>query len=160
MKGLFAGLTLLGVLIIFAKTGAADHLNTVAPAPKQQVANTAMSIPVNPVHVVYTQAQLQEALQKQGMLPGRAHIGSAIAEAESGGKSDAVHLCPPNCIPNQGPENSYGPWQINLQKHPTVTQQCAEDLNCAAHATYLISDYGQNWNPWSTYLNGAYTKWL
>jgi hypothetical protein len=110
--------------------------------------------------VVYSYAELVGALEAAGVPPAAAPVGAAIARAESGGRSDAVHLCPTNCVPGQAPEQSYGPWQINVLAHPDVSPACAMELGCAARAAARISNYGRNWNAWSTYNSGAFGSYL
>jgi hypothetical protein len=100
---------------------------------------------------VYAFSQLQGALEHEGLAPDRAHIGAAIAEAESGGRADAV------CASCAGvPEYSIGPWQVNLWAHQWVTRTCAMALDCAAHAAAVISGHGADWTPWSTYVRGTW----
>lgn len=132
-------------------TGAA----AAAPAPPPPAAPAAPSGP----GVVYSEAQMEAALLRAGVPEPSAHTGAAIGEAESGGRSDAVHLCPPRCDPGQAPERSYGPWQINLLAHPWVSAACAMALACAASAAAAISDRGRNWWPWSTYASGAWRRY-
>lgn len=124
----------------------------VAPALLQVLSGIA---PAGP-GVTYSGAQLEQALQGAGVGEPGAHTGAAVALAESGGRSDAVHLCPPSCAPGQAPERSYGPWQINVLAHPGVSAACAMALACAAVAAAAISDQGRNWGPWSMYGSGAW----
>lgn len=110
--------------------------------------------------VVYSFDQLAGALEADGVSGANARVGAAVAEAESGGRSGAVHLCPPDCIPGQAPERSYGPWQINVLAHPDISPACAMELTCAAGAAARISDQGRNWRAWSTYNSGAFGSYL
>ena len=110
--------------------------------------------------VVYGQGQMEQALEASHVPEPAAHTGAAVAMAESGGRSDAVHLCPPDCVPGQLPEQSYGAWQINRLAHPGVTVACAEELHCAAVAVAAISGRGANWSPWSTFTSGAYRRFM
>ena len=106
--------------------------------------------------VVYSVAQLEQALQGQGVAEPGAHVGAAVAKAESGGRSGARHLCPPDCAPGQAPEQSYGPWQENVLAHPWVSAACAMALSCAAWAAARISGGGRDWTPWTDYVNGSW----
>lgn len=85
----------------------------------------------------------------------------AVALAESGGNTNAHN---PNA--NTG-DNSYGLWQINMlgamgparRKQFDIAKN--EDLfNPAtnAKAMMILSNYGRNWAPWSTFKNNAYMK--
>ncbi|WP_198348118.1 transglycosylase SLT domain-containing protein [Plantactinospora sp. KBS50] len=83
----------------------------------------------------------------------------AVAMAESS--------CNPSAVGSNGPTSGcpYGSldrglWQINNCYHPTVTDTCAYDAQCNANAAYSISSGGSNWQPWSTYNNGAYASYL
>ncbi len=82
-------------------------------------------------------------------------IATAIALAESGGNVTAYNGGNP-----PGAESSCGLWQINLLAHPSYTKTEMFDPVQNAAAMYAISSQGTNWNPWSTYTNGAYTNYL
>ena len=78
----------------------------------------------------------------------------AIAWAESSFRTDAVNI-------NNNPfSRDRGLWQINDLAHPNVTDACAFDPVCAALATYVISNSGTNWHPWSTYNGTRYNDYL
>lgn len=109
--------------------------------------------------VVYAEAQMEQALAAVRVPEPSAHVGAAIGMAESGGRSDAIHLCPPRCDPGQAPEQSYGPWQLNVLAHRWVAPACAMSLGCAAQAVAAISGHGSNWTPWTTYVNGAWRRY-
>ncbi|MEU7955963.1 transglycosylase SLT domain-containing protein [Micromonospora humida] len=83
----------------------------------------------------------------------------AVAMAESS--------CNPSAVGSNGPTAGCpngsldrGLWQINNCYHPTVNDSCAYNSQCNANAAYSISSGGSNWQPWSTYNNGAYTAYL
>lgn len=84
-----------------------------------------------------------------------AATGVAIALAESGGKSDAVHH-------NVGPPPSIdrGLWQINSRFHPEVTDAQAFDPAAATDAARRISKAGADWTPWAAFRNNAYSRYL
>lgn len=158
------------IVAIFAAIGVLGlpSITQNLPAPEkitQTISQSAITqqapIPVSD-STVYSYAQLKQALINNKLDANQANIGAAIAEAESHGKATDVHFCPPDCIPGQLPERSYGPWQINTLAHPWVAPICAEDLNCAAHATVIIATtkYGISWYPWSTYQYGQYKQYL
>lgn len=77
-------------------------------------------------------------------------IAVSLAEDPSG---DPTIVCD-SCL--GVPELSVGYWQINLLAHPQYTVAQMQDGNQNAAAAYAISNGGTNWNPWSTYTNGAY----
>ena len=83
----------------------------------------------------------------------------AIAWAESGLRTDALgHNGPTAGCPNGSRDR--GLWQINDCYHPTVSDAQAFDPLGNAQAMYAISSHGTNWNPWSTFTNGAYQQFI
>lgn len=70
-----------------------------------------------------------------------AFLAAEIAEAESSGEQYAT-----------GPAGERGYWQI----HPDHGALSTYDAYGNARAAVLISDYGRNWSPWTTYTSGAY----
>lgn len=98
----------------------------------------------------YTYSDLVGIAEGAGFSGAQARVAAAIAMAESGGN--------PNAVGDNG--TSYGLWQIHLPAHPGISIAQAENPQTAAAAAYGISNSGTNWNPWSTYTNGAYTKYL
>jgi hypothetical protein len=129
----------------------------VLPVGPTSTPTVAVTPPASTVTVsgVYSYQQLSQALQATGMTLAAAKVGAAIAEAESSGR--ALAICD-SCAGVR--EYSVGPWQINLIAHPSVSAQCAEELNCAARAAAAISSGGRNWNPWSTFTSGKYRRYL
>lgn len=103
--------------------------------------------------------QLEQLLEARGATPQQADVGAAVAEAESGGRTDAWGDRTLGPGPGQY-VGSLGPWQIFGAAHPTVSANCAEDPNCAADQTKMISDNFTNWNAWSTFKSGAYQQFL
>lgn len=95
----------------------------------------------------------------RGATPQQADIGAAIAEAESGGRTEAHgDLSLPQ---GQGQyPGSLGPWQIYGAAHPAVSAACAQDPGCAADQAKAISSGFTNWNPWTTFKTGAYRQFL
>lgn len=92
-----------------------------------------------------------------------ADTAAAIALAESGGRSDAIantaypnrpNYHPPK--PGFQPEFSVGLWQVNLLQHKgyTEAQMLVPGENAAA--AVQISDHGANFQPWTTFRDGAY----
>lgn len=87
-------------------------------------------------------------------------VMAAIAMAESGGNTNAHNSTPP--------DDSYGPWQINMYGNlgPSRRKQFGISSNTAlfnpltnALAAKKIQS-GQGLGAWSTYTNGAYKKYL
>jgi hypothetical protein len=103
----------------------------------------------------YTIANLVYLAVSVGVVGENAAIAGAIGMAESGGD-------PQNIGYNPGPPASRdrGLWQINDYYHPDVSDQCAFDPTCNAHAMYTISSGGTNWTPWATYNNGLHLPFM
>lgn len=82
-------------------------------------------------------------------------VAVAVALAESGGRTDAIHdnVGPP-------PSRDRGLWQINSRFHPDVTDAQAFDAAAATDAARRISAGGANWTPWNAFRNNAYLAHL
>lgn len=85
------------------------------------------------------------------------NLAAAVAMAESTGNPSATNIVT-NPAPGNGPERSFGLWQINTLAHPNYNETSLLDPTYNAQAAYAISDQGQNWTPWSTYTKGYYLK--
>jgi peptidoglycan hydrolase-like protein with peptidoglycan-binding domain len=79
----------------------------------------------------------------------------AVCLAESGGNIFAS-----NTKGNKPPSTDRGLWQLNDHYHPEVSDKQAYDPNSCCDAAYRISDSGRTWDPWSTYISGAYREFL
>lgn len=79
-------------------------------------------------------------------------VAAAVAMAESGGDPSA------NGDAQFG--GSHGLWQINLPAHPEFASVDLFDPDNNAKAALAISNRGKNWEPWTTYRNGAFRKYL
>lgn len=76
----------------------------------------------------------------------------AICLAESGGQVGII---------NKSDKTDYGLWQINIKAHPQYTPaRLLSDPAYNASAAYQISSGGKNWNPWTTFTNGAYNNYI
>ncbi|WP_328603329.1 hypothetical protein OG943_24930 [Amycolatopsis sp. NBC_00345] len=80
-------------------------------------------------------------------------ISIAVALAESQGWTQAVLI-------NTDCSHDRGVWQISSRWHPEVSDGQAFDPAGCAQAAYTISSGGSNWQPWTTYLNGAYQQYM
>ena len=105
--------------------------------------------------------QLASLAQSVGFKGQSAAIMAGIAMAESSGNPRAHNPVPP--------DNSYGLWQINMlggmgpERRKAFNLKSNNDLFdpvVNAKAAYSISSGGSNFQPWSTYTNGAYKKFL
>ena len=84
-------------------------------------------------------SSLQEEPRSAG---GEAFMAAEIAMAESGGNQYAL-----------SPTNDYGYWQINGSHGPALA---TFNPIGNANAAIIISNDGSNWDPWTTYVTGAY----
>ncbi len=97
-----------------------------------------------------------------GFAPGPAVVATAIAQAESGLRPDAVGDVALEDA-KWGP--SVGLWQVRTLKSETGkgTYRDEDWLVDPAHqavAAYWISGQGRNFSPWSTYTSGAYARYV
>lgn len=84
---------------------------------------------------------------------------AAVAMAESGGNPSAQAIVT-NPAPGNGPERSFGLWQVNTLAHPNYDESSLLDPTYNARAALAISSNGTNWTPWSTYNSGAYKQYM
>jgi hypothetical protein len=105
--------------------------------------------------------QIAQAAYKAGFRGQALTTATAVALAESGGDPESHNGTPP--------DNSYGLWQVNMigDLGPARRDQFGLDSNRElfepdenAKAAYAIADHGKNFEPWSTYQDGAYKKHL
>lgn len=75
------------------------------------------------------------------------YTATAVALAESGGRTDAV-----------SPDGDQGVWQINPVHDEKLPGQSRFDPVVNAQLMAMISSNGTNWSPWVAYTNGSYTK--
>jgi hypothetical protein len=91
-----------------------------------------------------------------GFNPAQAVVATAVALAESGGKTTAHCL---DCFPGVK-EDSRGLWQVNVDAHPDMASWNLYDPATNAKAAYQISSGGKSFGAWSTYTSGAYRSHL
>ena len=85
-------------------------------------------------------------------------IAVAVAMAESSLRVRAVHDDPGGRgVP---PSIDRGLWQINSVAHPDISEAEAFNPTDNARAALEISDHGTDWQPWTTYRDGAYKSHL
>lgn len=102
----------------------------------------------------YTYAELEGLWINAGGPRRLAPIAAAIAEAESGGRSDATN---PN--DNGGRQTSWGLWQISNGTH---AQPVPNILNPAVNARQAVAKWraAGGFSPWGTYDSGAYKAFM
>lgn len=99
-----------------------------------------------------TLEQLRELAVRHGFAnPDRA---AAVAMAESGGNPKALGDT------SIDPRGSTGLWQIFHKEHPEYDGVDLTDPDENAKAAYAISRGGMYWHPWSTFISGAYLRWM
>jgi hypothetical protein len=102
---------------------------------------------------------LPVAAARAGFSGQALRLAVAVGLAESGGNPTARGPNPPTPGCSAGSVDQ-GAWQLNTCYHPEVPDICADDLACAAEATYRISAAGSDWREWTTYTSGAYHAYL
>jgi LysM repeat protein len=85
---------------------------------------------------------LEALWEAAGGSHAEAFMAAEIAMAESGGNQYAL-----------SPTDDYGYWQINASHGPALATFNAIGN---AKAAIAISSDGTNWDPWTTYVDGAY----
>ena len=85
---------------------------------------------------------LEALWEAAGGSHAEAFIAAEIAMAESSGEQYAL-----------SPTDDYGYWQINASHGPALA---TFNPIGNAKAAIIISDDGQDWDPWTTYVTGAY----
>lgn len=95
-------------------------------------------------------AQLRELARAVEM--AEPDVGAAIAMAESGGNVRAIG--------DHG--NSIGLWQIHMPSCPKQwrNRDMLQTAGFNAQAAASMSNGGTNWDPWTTFRNGSYRKFL
>lgn len=103
----------------------------------------------------YSYAQLETLWINAGGPKALAPLAAAIAEAESGGNSDALN---PN--DNGGTQSSFGLWQISTGTHTPPSPSWANPAVNAQLAVGKWKGAGNSFSPWGTYDSGAYKAFL
>jgi murein DD-endopeptidase MepM/ murein hydrolase activator NlpD len=101
-----------------------------------------------------SQSQVRQYASNAGFTGSNLNIATAIAMAESGGNTQAVNTSDPY-------GGSFGLFQINAAHFHAggTTQACALDPQCASNYAYSLFK-SQGFQPWGTYTNGAYQKFM
>jgi murein DD-endopeptidase MepM/ murein hydrolase activator NlpD len=102
---------------------------------------------------VITPQQIAGYAYQAGFRGNSLNVSVAVALAESGGNTTAVNH-------NTNGSTDYGLWQINSvhsQYSPTLL---LSNPAYNAGAAWDISSHGANWNPWTTFANGTYFKYM
>lgn len=108
---------------------------------------------------VFTYSELVTLAENAGFSGNDALTAAGIAMAESSGNPNAYN---PETAAN-APEGygSYGLWQIYLNVHPEFAGQNLYDPNINASAAYSVwKEAGNSFDPWSTFKNNAYAKYV
>lgn len=110
------------------------------------------------VGVVYSPADIRTVAQAAGFSGQDVDIAQAVAQAESGGRVDAIGGPNPDSVGSY----DYGLFQINGYWHPEkfAGRDWSNPATNASMAHQVFMEAGGSWAPWSTYSSGAYTKHL
>ena len=119
--------------------------STVAPGRSAQSHPKPVRTPTVHLYGNLSQSQLAALWVRAGGNPAYAHIASAVAMAESSGRQYA-----------HSGTSDFGYWQINGSWGRLATYDALGN----AKAAILISRNGRDWSPWTTFVSGAYLKYM
>jgi LysM repeat protein len=115
--------------------------NAASYAPKHAKAAATLSSSDTRLSGTLGCSGLEALWEAAGGSHAEAFMAAEIAMAESGGRQYAL-----------SPTNDYGYWQINGSHGALATFNPIGN----AKAAIIISNDGTDWNPWTTYVTGAY----
>jgi LysM repeat protein len=115
--------------------------NAASHAPKHAKAAATLSSSDTRLSGTLGCSGLEALWEAAGGSHAEAFMAAEIAMAESGGLQYAL-----------SPTNDYGYWQINGSHGALATFNPIGN----AKAAIIISNDGTDWNPWTTYVTGAY----
>jgi hypothetical protein len=110
-----------------------------------------------------TDSQVAGAAQSAGFTGDGLVKAVAVALAETRGHPTS------NAHNSHPPDDSYGPWQINMlgpmgparrKQFGLTSNTDLYNLNTNAKAAYAISSGGKNFTPWTTYTSGLYITYM
>jgi LysM repeat protein len=116
--------------------------NAASYAPKHAKAAATLSSSDTRLSGTLGCSGLEALWEAAGGSHGAAFMAAEIAMAESGGQQYAL-----------SPTNDYGYWQINGSHGPALATY---NPIGNAKAAIIISNDGTDWDPWTTYVTGAY----
>ena len=100
---------------------------------------------------VLTAREIYRVARLAGFSPDQATTMTAIALAESGGRSDAH---------NPSGEDSRGLWQINVRAHRDLASSDLYDPLTNARAAFRVSGGGRDVSPWTTTHGGGNASYV
>jgi LysM repeat protein len=118
------------------------HAASYAPKHSKTATTTTLTSSASRLSGTLGCSGLEALWEAAGGSHGEAFMAAEIAMAESGGNQYAL-----------SPTDDYGYWQINASHGPA---QATFNAMGNAKAAIAISDDGHDWDPWTTYVTGAY----
>ena len=118
------------------------HAASYAPKHSKTATTTTLTSSASRLSGTLGCSGLEALWEAAGGSHGEAFMAAEIAMAESGGNQYAL-----------SPTDDYGYWQINASHGPAMATFNAMGN---AKAAIAISDDGHDWDPWTTYVTGAY----
>ncbi len=118
------------------------HAASYAPKHRKTATTTTLTSSASRLSGTLGCSGLEALWEAAGGTHGEAFMAAEIAMAESGGNQYAL-----------SPTDDYGYWQINASHGPSMATFNAMGN---AKAAISISDDGHDWDPWTTYVTGAY----
>jgi LysM repeat protein len=116
--------------------------NAASYAPKHAKTSTTLTTSATHLSGTLGCSGLEALWEAAGGSHAEAFMAAEIAMAESGGNQYAL-----------SPTNDYGYWQINGSHGPA---EATFNAMGNAKAAIAISNDGNDWLPWTTYVTGAY----
>jgi LysM repeat protein len=113
-----------------------------AYTPKHAAATTTLTSSASQLSGTLSCSGLEALWEAAGGAQAESFTAAEIAMAESGGNQYAL-----------SPTDDYGYWQINALHGPALATFSPIGN---AQAAVAISSDGTNWDPWTTYVDGAY----
>lgn len=102
-----------------------------------------------------TAEQIAGYAKAAGFPPDQIATATAVALAESGGRTDAVNRA------NRNGSVDYGVWQINTIHGNLLNQGDKFDPAANARMAHTVwRQAGGKWTPWSVYKSGRYTAFM
>lgn len=131
------------------------------PIPKETNSQETDNQTSLPIKIIYESEKRNIEEEIKHIFGDSWRIAYAVMMSEGGGIATAKNINPYECKRTSVPysvDNGY--WQINDCYHPTVTLECAQDVECSTAYTYKLSKQGTDWSAWHGYKNGSYLEYI
>jgi hypothetical protein len=141
------------------------------PLARPGIIKAGLRIALSPAEATSAARRCASWASKVGFADNGRHghlvVAVAIGMAESGCRSSACFNnstgkeCTRSGTSGSRDSIDRGAWQINSHFWKNVSNSCAYHGLCSARSAYrLVSAYGTYFKPWTTYMTGAYRRYL